>query len=70
MKRKLSQPDDEKDAMEWGEEQGVGKFYTLYKVHKPQQAPNCPPETPIISCSAVVALLNILKDLWIIISNP
>ena len=47
--------DDEKAAMECGEEQGVGKFYTLYKVHKPHQAPNTPPERPIISCSGSIS---------------
>ena len=30
--------DDEKEAMEAKSDQGVGKFYTLYKVHKPHVA--------------------------------
>ena len=46
--------DDEKEAMECGEEQGVGKFYTLCEVYQPHQAPNCPLERPIISCSGSI----------------
>ena len=46
--------DDEKEAMECGEKQGVGKFYTLYKVHKDHIAPATPPERPIISCSGSI----------------
>ena len=46
--------DDEKEAMEAKSDQGVGKFYTLYKVHKPHVAPATPPERPIISCSGSI----------------
>ena len=46
--------DDEKEAMECDEEQGGGKFYCLYKVHKAHVAPQCPPERPIISCSGSI----------------
>ena len=46
--------DDEKEAMECDEQKGVGKFYTLYKVHKDHAAPATPPERPIISCSGSI----------------
>ena len=46
--------DDDKEAMEAKSDQGVGKFYALYKVHKPHVAPATPPERPIISCSGSI----------------
>ena len=43
----------ERDAMEPGEKQW-GRFYEIFKLHKPHEAPNTPPERPIISCSGSV----------------
>ena len=43
----------ERDAMEPGDKQW-GRFYEIFKLHKPHEAPNTPPERPIISCSGSV----------------